>query len=114
MTTHTLHNGKLHIIGGMPRVGKFNPIQEKAYIVVLDDNTKEMAIANTLQGCSDAIRKYISDNDLGASTFYGGTILHPTKGAFAHVSYNGRVWEGLTYVPNGKEYKGDELLKTLN
>ena len=88
---------------------KTNTIIEQSYIVILDNDTKEMAIADTLQGCSDAIRKYIDENDLGGSTFNGGTILHPTLGAFAHVSYNGRVWEGLEYVPNGIEFKGEQL-----
>jgi hypothetical protein len=38
--------------------------------------------------------KYISALQLGGSNFTGGTILHPVKGKFARVSYNGRVWKG--------------------
>jgi len=44
------------------------------------------------------VRAYISKYNLGSSDFYrkknAGIIMHPTKGPFAHVSYNGRVWEG--------------------
>lgn len=48
----------------------------------------------TFKEASELSQKYIQINDLGGSTFKGGVILHPVKGEIAHVSYNGRVWEG--------------------
>ena len=81
----------------------------EAYIVVLNKATNEISVSNTLKGCSDAVKQYIDIYNLGSSEFNGGVILHPEKGAFAHVSYNGRVWQGLTYVPNGKEFTNEEL-----
>jgi len=52
----------------------------------------------TFADCSAAIQIHIAGNNFGASDFYkrkdAGVILHPVKGIIAHVSYNGRVWEG--------------------
>lgn len=50
---------------------------------------------NTFNEASVICGMYIDANQLGGSNFTGGTILHPTKGKFARVSYNGRVWKGL-------------------
>lgn len=50
---------------------------------------------DTLADASKLVSDYISFNDLGASKFKSAIIFHPTNGAFAHVSYNGRIWEGI-------------------
>ena len=52
----------------------------------------------TFADCSAAIKIHIAGNNFGVTDFYkkknSGHVLHPTKGLIAHVSYNGRVWEG--------------------
>lgn len=38
--------------------------------------------------------KFIEENDLGSGNWDGGEILNDKDEVIAHVSYNGRVWEG--------------------
>jgi len=70
---------------------------------------KKMMPCDNFKQASDLVRKFIESNDLmGASKFYSrknaGVILHPTKGAIAYVSYNGKVWEGQeTFTLGNKE-----------
>ncbi len=48
--------------------------------------------------------KFIEDNELGGGNWDGGQIFDETGKQIAHVSYNGRVWEGKVNPPNvGKE-----------
>ena len=59
---------------------------------------KKYSACKDFAACSKAIQEHISLNNFGVSEFYkkknAGIILHPEKGLIAHVSYNGRVWEG--------------------
>lgn len=45
---------------------------------------------------SEKCKKFIDDNDLGSGNWSGGQIYgdDDKKVVIAHVSYNGRVWEG--------------------
>jgi len=45
---------------------------------------------------SEVCKKFIRDNELGSGNWTGGEIFENGK-QIAHVSYNGRVWEGRTY-----------------
>lgn len=47
-----------------------------------------------MKGASRVVRFFISRYTLGAGNFTGGQILDDQGNAVAHVSYNGRVWEG--------------------
>jgi hypothetical protein len=53
---------------------------------------KKFADCKSLQECSIAVRKFIDDNMLGASAFYGGRVAVNGK-TVAWVSYNGRLWK---------------------
>ncbi len=48
---------------------------------------------------------FIEENDLGSSNWSGGQILDDDNKVIAHVSYNGRVWEGEQWTPQTKEIK---------
>ena len=64
----------------------------------------ELAICDTLRGCSHAVRNYINNNDLSAPDWYEnenvGAIMHPILGVIGNVSYNGKVWylDGLQVI----------------
>jgi hypothetical protein len=47
--------------------------------------------------------KFIKDNDLGGGNWNGGQIMNDEGVIIAHVSYNGRVWEGADYSTDAKE-----------
>ena len=57
---------------------------------------------------------YISEYDLGGSTFLYGKIYHPFLGLIAYTSYNGRVWKGNPEDSSQEriEYTGEDLTKT--
>ena len=69
---------------------------------------KPMA-CHTFREASELIKDFRDRNDLGSTDFYTfkdiGKIFHPDKGAFAHVSYNGRVWKGLEWKKDTEEIK---------
>lgn len=54
---------------------------------------------------SEVCSKFIEDNDLGSGNWSGGEILDDNKKIIAHVSYNGRVWEGKPWTSTTKEIK---------
>lgn len=54
---------------------------------------------------SKVCQKFIEDNDLGGGNWDGGLILDDNNKVIAHVSYNGRVWEGESWTSNTKEIK---------
>lgn len=63
---------------------------------------KKFIPCDTFADASKAVRDYVHNVEklifIGGTEFYSkknaGIIYHPTKGAFAYVSYNGRVWKG--------------------
>lgn len=74
--------------------------------LVLQLNISRKKVVNVpvenFEQASKLTSAFISQNNLGSSTFYGAVILHPVKGAFAHVSYNGKVWKGTKYMSTNK------------
>jgi hypothetical protein len=48
---------------------------------------------DSLKQASEICRKFISDNNLGSGYWAGGVISENGK-IIAHVSSNGRIWEG--------------------
>ncbi len=54
---------------------------------------------------SEACTKFIGDNDLGSGNWAGGQITDDSGKVIAHVSYNGRVWEGEMWTSTCKEIK---------
>lgn len=49
---------------------------------------------DTIDEAKDILQKTISLFDLGVSTWNSANIFHPINGIVAHLSYNGRLWEG--------------------
>ncbi len=60
-----------------------------------------------IPGARAIVLKFIEDNDLGGGNFTGGVIYKDGK-AVAHVSYNGRIWEGEKHSENNKELFPDK------
>lgn len=56
-----------------------------------------------LQQAKEIVQQYIQLNDLGGSTFKGAIVYHPINGAFCHISYNGRIWDGADLMAAGKK-----------
>lgn len=60
---------------------------------------KKHVPCDNFKEASKAVQQYIEAKNLGSTAFYNaknaGVILHPTKGPFANVSYNARVWQGV-------------------
>lgn len=54
---------------------------------------------------SELCVKFIEDNDLGSGNWYGGEIYDDKGKVIAHVSYNGRVWEGQNWSTHAVEIK---------
>lgn len=79
--------------------------QNKSLLVCLGG--KKFAICENFKQASEAISKLIAYENLGATAFYKkkniGIILHPEKGPFAYVSYNGKVWKGIDIISNNNE-----------
>ena len=61
----------------------------------------------TFKEASERCLKFIKDNELGGGNWSGGVIktLADNNDVIAHVSYNGRVWEGEHYSADAKEIK---------
>lgn len=64
-------------------------------------NSPEFPI-QTLNDASAKYRAFIESNGLGASGAGSCYILH-NGGIVAHVSYNGKVWEGKRWTENAKQ-----------
>lgn len=47
---------------------------------------------NSLFEAKTAIRNYIRNMNIGASSYTGGEVLNSDNEVVAYVSYNGRVW----------------------
>lgn len=48
----------------------------------------------SLKEARDVCREYIEDNDLGSGNWTGGQVYEMNNKQIAHISYNGRIWEG--------------------
>lgn len=59
--------------------------------------------------CSD----YIERNELGGGSWFGGDIISPDGKLIAHVSYNGRIWEGEAKDWTSKTIEITDLDKVL-
>jgi hypothetical protein len=57
--------------------------------------------ANTLKDASVLCRDFIDEYELGARTWWGGDVYHPTLGKIATISFNGKIWR---LGDDGKEY----------
>jgi hypothetical protein len=55
---------------------------------------------SSLHEASVVCGKFIDKNDLGSGNWTGGRIFDETGKQIAHVSYNGRVWEGIENPPH--------------
>ena len=60
---------------------------------------------SSFKEASQVCKDFIERNDLGSGNWAGGLILDNNGNAIAHVSYNGRVWEGKEYTLDAKEIK---------
>lgn len=63
-------------------------------------NSPEVPI-ETLNDASAKYRAFIAENGLGASGA-GSCYILQNKKIVAHVSYNGKVWEGKSWTPDAK------------
>lgn len=62
---------------------------------------------STFAEASYTCRMFIFANELGGGNWSGGQVFEGDE-QIAHVSYNGRVWEGVSNPPHiGKEIKID-------
>lgn len=52
---------------------------------------------------SKVCRNFIEKFDLGSGNWTGGQIGDINGKIIAHVSYNGRVWQGEKWTPDAKE-----------
>lgn len=64
-----------------------------------DKNVKVNSFLEAQQKCM----KFIDKNNLGGGNWSGGHIKDNTGKIIAHISYNGRVWEGATWTKDTKE-----------
>lgn len=59
----------------------------------------------SLQEASKVCKDFIEESDLGGGNWTGGQVFE-NGSQIAHISYNGRVWEGKENAPHiGKEIK---------
>ena len=67
--------------------------------------SQEYRIVSSYAEASRVCRDYIVENELGGGNWTGGQILDGAGHAVAHVSYNGRVWEGEagSWTPETRE-----------
>lgn len=70
------------------------------------DKDKKITVPNFKEASMVCI-EWIRENDLGSGNWSGGEIFDDNKKVIAHVSYNGRVWEGKAgdWNSNTKEIK---------
>lgn len=68
------------------------------------EKNKTVTVASYKEA-SEVCSKFINDNDLGSGNWAGGEILDDKNKVIAHVSYNGRVWEGKSWSSTTKEIK---------
>ncbi len=61
----------------------------------------KVVTVTSFKEASDVCRDFIDNNDLGSGNWSGGEILDENNKIIAHVSYNGRVWEGRIGDWNG-------------
>lgn len=54
---------------------------------------------------SEICQNFIGENELGSGNWTGGEIEDSNGEIIAHVSYNGRVWEGKEWFKGCKEIK---------
>lgn len=59
----------------------------------------------SFESASTACKNFIERFDLGSGNWTGGQIGDIDGKIIAHVSYNGRVWEGEKYTGSNKEIK---------
>ena len=52
---------------------------------------------------SEVCKNFIEKFDLGSGNWTGGQIGNIKGEIIAHVSYNGRVWEGEKWTPESRE-----------
>jgi hypothetical protein len=60
---------------------------------------------SSFEKASEVCKNFIEKFDLGSGNWTGGQIGNNEGLIIAHVSYNGRVWEGEKYVEGAKEIK---------
>lgn len=83
--------------------GKNPDISGRGYWTEPTDSGKRRLVPVTsFEHASVTFRGYIERNQLGAGNCCFAPILDDAGKEIAHVSYNGRVWEGPTTTPFGK------------
>ena len=56
---------------------------------------------DSIEKCSEAVREYIEDNNLGSGQWCGGQVYEEEVGYIGKISYNGKFWNKDTEY--GKE-----------
>lgn len=71
----------------------------------VDSGRVQIVPVASFEHASQVFRQYIKRNALGVGNCWCAPILDDQNGEIAHVSYNGRVWEGphMAKEPAGKE-----------
>ena len=57
--------------------------------------------AASIEECSEVVRNYIEDNNLGSGQWCGGQVYEEEVGYIGKISYNGKFWDKDTEY--GKE-----------
>lgn len=60
---------------------------------------------SSFKKASEVCRNFIENFELGSGNWTGGQIGNSQGEIIAHVSYNGRVWEGEVWTSGCKEIK---------
>lgn len=60
---------------------------------------------SSFASASKVCKNFIENFDLGSGNWTGGQIGDINGKIIAHVSYNGRVWEGENWTPDSVEIK---------
>lgn len=50
----------------------------------------------SLEEASKVCRAYITEHELGGGNWSGGDVLDDSGQKIARISYNGRIWEGVS------------------
>lgn len=75
-----------------------NPNQQK-----LGASKNKSVKVNSFLEARQKCMNFIDSNDLGGGNWSGGLIMDDNNKVIAHVSYNGRVWEGANWTKDTKE-----------
>lgn len=52
----------------------------------------DIAECASIEGCQQAVLRYIDTHNLGAGNWIGGSVFDEKTQIIGHISYNGRFW----------------------